>query len=251
MSNENYYYSNEKYSAFLDNQKIEDFKKVVDTISKYTKESDYILDLGCGAGNLLKSISGRKNKFGVEISNTSIEKAKRKNLNCVAYDGKKIPFENNQFNLVVSYNVLEHVDNVNLFLSESLRVLKKGGYLILVCPNFLSITNSFHWHTSGLWRKAKNALKLLLGLFNKKHKFEKMTTVIRDNFQPDDDACNLTNPLDIIKWARKNNLKLKYWSSQSVYKNNYPIKFIDKTIFKIFFGACFFVFKKNNEKTTQ
>jgi len=244
MSNENYYYSNEKYSAFLDNQKIEDFKKVVDTISKYTKESDYILDLGCGAGNLLESINDRKNKLGIEISNTSIEKSKIKNLNCVAYDGKKLPFENNKFNLAVSYNVLEHVDNINLFLSEALRVLKSDGYLIIACPNFLSVTNNFHWHTTGFKQKFKNILDIFINIFTKNYNFDKMKTVDREDFHPDDDACNVTNPIDIYKWSKKNNLKIEYWSSQSVYKNSRFINFIDKTIFKIFFGSCFFIFKK-------
>jgi len=243
---EKYYYKNYKYSTFLDNQKDEDFRKIVYFIIKDTDELDNILDVGCGSGNLLRSIRGRENKFGIDISSTSVQNSTLKQLKCSVYDGKKIPFEDEKFNLVCSFNVLEHVDDIDNFLAENLRVLKRDGYLILACPNFLSITNGFHWHTAGLLQKIKNVFTLISKLFCE-YNFNKMKTVEREDFHPDDDACNITNPIDIIKWAKKNNLLVQYWSSQSVYKKGSIINLLDKTFFKVFLGACFFVFKKNNE----
>ena len=78
-----------------------------------------------------------------------------------------------------------------------------------------------------------------------KKEIEKMNTIVRDNFQADDDACNITNPLDILAWARQNNLDVISVSSQSVYSKSVVVKILDHFPLTLFFGACFFVFKKN------
>jgi len=48
---------------------------------------------------------------------------------------KKLPFKSDQFDLVYHMDVVEHTPKPYLFLSEQLRVLKKGGTLILSTPN--------------------------------------------------------------------------------------------------------------------
>lgn len=244
-NNEKQYVDNIKYSEYLDNQDIDSFSKYVDYIIKYTKNNDFILDVGCGTGLALHLLNqkAKRNIFGIDISVTSIEKCRQKQLDCQVYNGKEIPFPNDHFNLVGSYNVLEHVDNPEQFLDEMLRVLKKEGIMILVCPNFLSITNNYHHHTRGLYQKVKNFMMIFKKLFSSHYRFEKMPTIIREDFQPDDDACNVTNPIDIFKWARKHNLELEYWSSQSVYKKGI-INYLDVSFLKLFLGSSFFIFRK-------
>lgn len=244
MNNESYYYHNEKYSDYLNKQTKEAFQKISNIIIKYSHKLDHILDVGCGSGNLLQLLKNRKNKIGIDVSRISVENGKLKNLNCLVYNGKKIPFADKKFKVVSSLNVLEHVDDVELFLAENLRVLNKNGYLIITCPNFLSITNNFHWHTAGLRQKISNFFVLLKKIFFESYKFAKMKTIIREDFHPDDDACNVTNPIDILKWAKKKKLKLKYWSSQPLDRSNKMLDFIDGTFFKVFFGSSIFVFKK-------
>lgn len=46
----------------------------------------------------------------------------------VYYDGKKFPFEDGEFDYVICSHVLEHVDDVDLFLSEIFRVAKQGYF---------------------------------------------------------------------------------------------------------------------------
>jgi ubiquinone/menaquinone biosynthesis C-methylase UbiE len=46
----------------------------------------------------------------------------------VYYDGKKFPFEDSEFDYVICSHVLEHVDDVDLFLSEIFRVAKQGYF---------------------------------------------------------------------------------------------------------------------------
>lgn len=48
---------------------------------------------------------------------------------------ESIPFKSNTFDSVVAGELIEHLDQPNLFLNESYRILKKKGYLILTTPN--------------------------------------------------------------------------------------------------------------------
>lgn len=55
------------------------------------------------------------------------------NVDVVA-DGKNLPFKNNSFDVVVLESVLEHVDEAEKVISESYRVLKKGGVIYISIP---------------------------------------------------------------------------------------------------------------------
>jgi SAM-dependent methyltransferase len=52
--------------------------------------------------------------------------------------GESIPFPNETFDIVYSANVLEHTEDPERVLTESVRVLRKGGILHVEMPNFLS-----------------------------------------------------------------------------------------------------------------
>jgi 2-polyprenyl-3-methyl-5-hydroxy-6-metoxy-1,4-benzoquinol methylase len=54
---------------------------------------------------------------------------------------KKLPFGDNEYDLVYHHDVLEHVDKPYLFLSEQFRVLKNGGKLVLGTPNLFRPVN--------------------------------------------------------------------------------------------------------------
>ena len=245
MDHRSYYKKNANYSHFLDSQEKNDFKKYTDVILRYSKNGSKFLDVGCGTGISIKLINQSKKRkcSGIDISESSIKRCKEKGLDFSVYKGEKLPFEDNFFDIVGSINVLEHVNEPHLFLDEKLRVYKKGGYLVIVCPNFLSITNSYHYHTAGIIQKIKNIFSLMKIFLKKPKEFEKMKPVFRKEFKADDDAVNITNPLTILHWAKQKNINLVYWSSQTVYKKSIANHF-DFSLFRIFFGSSFFVFKK-------
>lgn len=95
-----------------------------------------ILDLGCGEGTRLSSIT--KSGTGIDISEKAITLARKKypRLKFVIGDLEKLPFKNESFDLVYSAYVFEHLENPKKVLEEAKRVLKKDGDLVMICPNY-------------------------------------------------------------------------------------------------------------------
>ena len=81
-----------------------------------------------------------------------------------------LPFDDNHFDLVLTYETIEHISNYKLFLSEITRVTKKNGVIILTCPNYsweiihfvaavLNINHSEGPHTFIKKKKIDNEIK--------------------------------------------------------------------------------------------
>ncbi|MFZ2322424.1 MAG: class I SAM-dependent methyltransferase [Ignavibacteriaceae bacterium] len=88
------------------------------------------LDVGCGIKPYKKYFNS-KEYIGIDLKTTLHNS---ENSIDVYYDGKVIPFNNEQFDSVVTSQVLEHVFHPDLFLSETNRVLKTNGYLLITVP---------------------------------------------------------------------------------------------------------------------
>lgn len=87
-----------------------------------------ILDIGCGEGLFLKKI---KNSFivkGSEYNSKALNKLKALNIDLDTPDDK--------YDAIFSFQVLEHVLDVNTFLNNAKSKLNKGGFLFLTVPNY-------------------------------------------------------------------------------------------------------------------
>jgi len=101
-----------------------------------------ILDIGCGFGwfeiNAVKR--GVKEIVGVEASEADLQTArksiKQNNVHFQVADAIDLPFENESFDTVVSWDVIEHIprENESRMFSEARRVLKKDGVFYLSTP---------------------------------------------------------------------------------------------------------------------
>jgi len=109
-----------------------------------------ILEIGCGAGRLLKPIAENYRwVYGADISEEMIKIAKLrlfdyKNVYLAVTNGKTLPWIDNTFNLVFSYAVFQHVksyDVVEQNFSEAYRVLKRGGIfkVLLGCTKHINM----------------------------------------------------------------------------------------------------------------
>lgn len=94
-----------------------------------------ILDVGCGLGFFLSGLDDKFDKYGVEISKLASIDALHygKVFNGTLEDAK---FEENFFDVVILYHVIEHLDSPESVLTEIKRILKKDGILLIGTPNF-------------------------------------------------------------------------------------------------------------------
>jgi len=103
---------------------LKEIKKLGSEISGKT------LDVGCGTKPYKKYFASSE-YVGLEIEEQTNNQIKQAD---VYYDGKHFPFENAEFDSLLSNQVLEHVFNPTEFLSEINRVLKINGKLLISVP---------------------------------------------------------------------------------------------------------------------
>lgn len=128
-------------------------------------ESAKILDTGSNDGDWTKILAdkiGSKKIYGIDFFQESVTKSRLLGINAVVGDlNNKFPFQDSYFDVVHSNQVIEHVWNIDLYVSEIARVLKKGGYFIVSTENGSSWHNIFAsilgWQTFSLssfsWKK--------------------------------------------------------------------------------------------------
>ena len=102
-------------------------------------KSQFILDYGCGEGRWVDLLSNRFSSaqiHGIDISDKAIEQAGRNfpQYKFLPFNGEVAPFEDNSFDLIFSYHVLEHVYDIKKTIADISRLLKKDGYLCIIFP---------------------------------------------------------------------------------------------------------------------
>ena len=97
-----------------------------------------ILEIGCGIGIISAHLNAQYNMnvIGTDLDPEQIAMAKKfnkssENLKFIEADAGSIPFEKNEFDLILSLNVLHHINNWDKALIEVSRVLKPNGFFIL------------------------------------------------------------------------------------------------------------------------
>ena len=108
-----------------------------------------LLDAPCGVG----ALSARALKMGFEV--TGVDLVKQDNLRLqedrfVKVDlNQGLPFEPGSFDVVVSVEGIEHLDNPRAFVAQLARALKPGGRLIISTPNVLNVRSRWRWFSRG------------------------------------------------------------------------------------------------------
>lgn len=94
-----------------------------------------VCDLGCGLGFLLSALDDRWDRHGVEVSAFAAQHASRwGRIHLGTAESANYPEQN--FDVVVMYHVIEHIEDPVSAIKEVLRILKKDGHLILGTPDF-------------------------------------------------------------------------------------------------------------------
>jgi SAM-dependent methyltransferase len=96
-----------------------------------------ILDAGCGSGRNMVELARLGTVTGVELSATSVAVARERGVGDVIEGSVlEMPFETDSFDLAVSLDVIEHLDQDLEALRELRRVIAPGGALLVTVPAY-------------------------------------------------------------------------------------------------------------------
>lgn len=109
--------------------------EIVRTFEKY-RQNNRFLDVGCGAGSLLKAAIGENWKAeGVEVSGSSVEYLQKQNIKVFYGDLAAANFAENSFDVVTAVEILEHIAEPDVVLKDIFRVLRPGGLMWATTPH--------------------------------------------------------------------------------------------------------------------
>ena len=190
------YYESEDYISHTDNkrslfEKLYHFiknialKNKLNLINSHQPNKGRILDIGAGTGDFL-SVAKKDGwqTIGVEPSTKAKSIAINKGVSFVELTTE---LENNSFDVISMWHVLEHVPDLDKQIKELKRLLKPTGTLIIAVPNFKSFDAKHYgkfWAAYDVpihfWHFSKTAIKLL---FEKEEmKLEKVLPMKFDSF---------------------------------------------------------------------
>ncbi|MBN1105167.1 MAG: class I SAM-dependent methyltransferase, partial [Deltaproteobacteria bacterium] len=98
-----------------------------------------VLDLACGNGVMLPTLSGRFGRVvGVDLHVGAAERLRRarglQNVSIVLSDAMHLPFRECSFPFILALSALEHFKDLDFLVQEIHRVLAPGGYFLFLCP---------------------------------------------------------------------------------------------------------------------
>lgn len=130
------------------------FLQETNQISYQTK----ILEIGSGNGSLLNYLYRRGyDILGIEINESRLEESKNiyGDLPLNIVKSEKLPFPDNYFDVVISFDVFEHILDSDKHLQEVRRVLKNKGFYLLQTPNKWTnvIFETIRWKSFTKWQK--------------------------------------------------------------------------------------------------
>jgi ubiquinone/menaquinone biosynthesis C-methylase UbiE len=113
--------------------------------------SGTVLEVGSGEGYGIIELAPKADHYiAVDKYNTEISDELKKENNITFIQAEVPPLKgikDNSVDFVVTFQVIEHINDDEMFLQEIHRVLKPGGKLILTTPNSMMSLTRNPWHT--------------------------------------------------------------------------------------------------------
>lgn len=132
-------------------------RKVLELIEQEDLREKHILDVGAGEGYFCQSVGDLLlRQYGLSPSDhlwacdLFPENFRYAGIACDRTDfHHPLPYEDDQFDLVIGIEVIEHLEDPFAFLRELHRVAKPGGKVIVTTPNILNINSRLRHFTTG------------------------------------------------------------------------------------------------------
>jgi len=127
-------------------------------ICPYMKAGSRILEIGCGAGNLLLQASVRGSyPVALDLAMQSLTFVRSRlrearsgsespgGFACTQAIGELLPLADGSFDCVLLSEVIEHLESPHVSIREASRVLRPGGRLLVTTPNYRSLWPVMEW----------------------------------------------------------------------------------------------------------
>ncbi|MDO9000756.1 MAG: class I SAM-dependent methyltransferase [Bacteroidota bacterium] len=137
----NDYYSSYSYDSVqsLSSITVKRYEELLDEFEKYRK-TNKILDVGCGRGWFLIEAKKRGwEVYGTEFSELAIKLCIEKGINMTEGILDSSKFDTKDFDVITSFEVIEHINNPNQELEAIYNLLRKDGLFYVTTPNFNSL----------------------------------------------------------------------------------------------------------------
>lgn len=134
---------------FLMNQRSKAYEKNKENILKFLEvnKKAKLLDLGCDDGEWTLKLAEKiktKDIHGYELIEKRAKQASERGIEVYIGDlNERLKYSNNTFDVAHTNQVIEHLNNTDMFLEEIYRILKPGGYVIISTENLASWHNIF------------------------------------------------------------------------------------------------------------
>lgn len=194
-------------------EQVELFISEVNKFEKVDFKNKKLLEIGAGVGTFLITARTKYqiDAFGVEPSKDEFSPFNEISLSLleeynlpkdivIAGAAEDLPFDDNSFDFIYSTNVLEHVQNPELVLKESIRVLRPGGYLQFVIPNYFSF---WEGHYGMLWPCITNKFiaKLYAKITGKNPAYIDTLQLISPQYLKKS-LSEVKNKVEIVNWGK-------------------------------------------------
>lgn len=100
-----------------------------------------VIDVGCGDGTCARYVAdgGARRVDGFDLSMAAVREARcgpaKCNVEFFVADARRLPVANASYDMVVSFETIEHIRDDRAYLAEAVRVLKAGGLFLCSTPN--------------------------------------------------------------------------------------------------------------------
>ena len=131
------------------------------------KKGSWLLEIGCGRGDFLNAFHhAGLNCYGIDREKASVELNPELDIRLCDISKENLPFDDNSFDVVYHKSVLEHIYDPGNLMKETKRIMKQGGKLIILTPDWHSQMKNFYEDFTHCRPYTKGAIIDLLSLYH-------------------------------------------------------------------------------------
>ena len=167
--------------------------QMVDWVFSSSTNTKKLLDIGSGFGSFVFLCRAKGvDAFGIELMDYEVGYARRRLMTEKPDDDPEfvyrkgnalqIPFPKEHFDTVTLWNVLEHIQDYGRLLHEVHRVMKSGGDVYIVCPNYLAFRKEAHYQVPWIPMMPRALAIFYLRLFKKDPSYFRESIFYRTNW---------------------------------------------------------------------